>query len=500
MSNPPPVSDRLGQGVQRLVVRNTLFLTVAQTAGVPLSILMNAMMARYLGAQALGYIYVATTFNAIALLGVEWGQNGSLPALVATDKSRASVLLGTSLVWRAGTTLLAFALLEGASRALGYDDDFRTAIRIMFVAYSFSTVGNACQDTSIGLERTDIAAIRQVGEQTAQVAIVLPIVLLGGKLHAALVGYIFAVFPPLLFVVVALRRAGVHRPSFDPKALRALLERGTPFVFFGLAMVLQPNIDAIFLSKLSPAAVVGWHAAARRLIGLLCFPASALIGALYPTLCRLHAVDMKAFIRTSREAVRGASLLAIPVALGCALYPDVGTSVYSHSFAPAENNLRVLSVFLFLLYFTMPLGCAILAAGKQRAWAIVQSICVVVSVALDPLLIPWFERKWANGGIGVCVSTVASELIVVACGIWLAPSGIFDRKFWRALGLAAASGAAMVVTARLLHPILTPFLAAPISVIAYTVALWLTGGLEQSSIDAISGFLKRKMNRVKHAA
>src|SRR5688572_31485850 len=37
--------------------------------------------------------------------------------------------------------------------------------------------------------------------------------------------------------------------------LRALLVGGTPFVVFNLAMVLQPNIDAVFLSKLAPPEV-----------------------------------------------------------------------------------------------------------------------------------------------------------------------------------------------------------------------------------------------------
>src|SRR6185295_18618420 len=158
-----------------------------------------------------------------------------------------------------------------------------------------------------------------------------------------------------------------------------------PFVFFSLAMVLQPNIDAVFLSKLSSPEVVGWHAAARKLLGLLVFPAAALIGALYPTLCRLYASDAEAFKKTANGALRGTSLLVMPLAFGCALYPDIGTTIYSRAaFAPAEANLRILSVFLFLMYFTMPLGTVLLASGRQRGWAVVQSLCVVVSVVLDP--------------------------------------------------------------------------------------------------------------------
>ena len=61
--------------------------------------------------------------------------------------------------------------------------------------------------------------------------------------------------------------------------LKSLVRVGMPFVFLNLATALQPNVDAVFLSKLAPAEVMGWFAVSRRLVGVLLFPASALIGA-----------------------------------------------------------------------------------------------------------------------------------------------------------------------------------------------------------------------------
>ena len=100
-SIPPDMEPRGAQSsASSLVLRNTLFLSVAQLASLPLSILLNASMARYLGATALGYMYLGSTFNAFAYLIVEGGQAGALPAMVASDRSRAGALLGTSLAWR----------------------------------------------------------------------------------------------------------------------------------------------------------------------------------------------------------------------------------------------------------------------------------------------------------------------------------------------------------------------------------------------------------------
>jgi len=135
-----------------------------------------------------------------------------------------------------------------------------------------------------------------------------------------------------------------------------------------------------------------------------------------------------------------------------------------------------------------------MASGKQRAWSVVQSLCVVMSAALDPLLVPWFQRRTGNGGAGICVASVLSEGVVVACGVALAPPGVFDRKLVRMVFPALASGAVMAGVARVVEP-LGSFVAAPVALLAYGTSLWFTGGLEKRHIDAVRGFVSRKFSR-----
>ena len=491
------VVDVGNASAQRIVVKNTLLLGVAQMASLPLSILLSAITARYLGPDALGYMYLGSTFNSFGALVVDWGQAGALPAMVATDRSRASLLLGTSLVWRGSLSLLVCVVLAIVCQVSGYGSQVKLAVGLMFVGYTLSAFVNAYQLTITGFERADVTAYRQVLEQVLCLVIVAPILFLGGQLGPVLCGHALGVALLFLYVWRASKTTPLQRLSFDVSALKELLARGTPFVFLSLAMILQPNIDAIFLSKLAPEEVIGWLAAARKLVGVLIFPAAALIGAAYPTLCRLHATDGEAFVRTTSGTLRATTLLAVPVALCCALFPEIGVTIYSRrSFTPAEDNLRILALFLFLVYFSMPLGTALTAAGKQRRWASVQALCVLVSVVLDPILIPYFQRRTGNGGMGVCIAAVASETIVVFCAVLLAPKGIFERRFWRALLLSCVSGLAMAAVARALH-FLSAFLAAPCALATYVLVLWLTGGLEPSYIAAIRAALSRKLARLK---
>jgi len=471
--------------VRRLVLRNALFFTLAQIAGIPLSVLLSAITARYLGPKALGYLYLATTFNSFAFMAVDWGQGGALPALVARDRAQVGRLLGTALVWRGGLSVVVSGALAFACFLLGYDSAFLAALTLVSAGFALSAITNGCQYAILGFERTDVAARRQTVEQVVTVMIVVPILGLGGDLTAALVGHAVSTAVVLVYVWPTLRPAGVGRLSFEAGALRTLLRSGTPFVFLNLAMVLQPYVDALFLSKLASAEAVGWHAAARKLIGVLVFPAAAMTGALYPTLCRLYATDSDGLKTTTTGALRMTTLLVVPVALGCALFPDIGVSVYSRkSFGPTADNLRVLSLFLLLVYFSMPIGTCLLASGKQRVWAVVQSLCVGVSIVLDPILVPWFQRRSGNGGLGVCWAGVFSEAMVVVLGVVLTPRGVFDRRFWRSFLVAGASGLAMIGVGRALSP-LSPFLVAPVAVLAYAVTLWLMGGIDKSDVAAI---------------
>jgi O-antigen/teichoic acid export membrane protein len=481
--------------LQHPVLHNTLLLAVAQIVSTPLSILVSAVTARYLGPAALGYMYLGATFNTFAFLVVEWGQSGALPALVAADRSRAGPLLGSSLAWRSTLAIITYPVLLGLCRLLGYGHEVRVVVALFFIGYTVSAMTNACVWVIMGLERVKVAAYRQVFEQFMTLLIVVPILMLGGGVNATLVGHAATTLVVLVYVSFALRSTHVGRLSADLVTLKTLVHSGTPFVFIGVVMVLQPTIDAGFLSKLASPDVVGWYSAARKLIGFLVFPASALVGGLYPTLCRLHGTDSDAFKETVSSALRWTSALVIPIALGCALYPDVGIALYSRkSFLPAEDNLRFMSLFLFLLYFTMPLGISIVAAGKQRTWALVQGACVIVSLVLDPILVPWFQRRMGNGGLGLCVAAVVSELIVLGCAIALVQKGILGPSFWRSLLPICASGAVMILAWRVLLPV-TSFIAAPIAVGAYGGSLWITGGIDRSFVALVRGLIGRKLSR-----
>jgi O-antigen/teichoic acid export membrane protein len=484
------------QGLSTLVLRNALVLVVAQVAVIPLALLMNAAMARYLGPANFGAFYLVSTYVGTAFLLIEWGQAGTLPAMIAKQRERAAVILGSALTLRAIAVPLVFVLVGGGCWLLGYTENFELLLAMFFVAMSIASVTLAYQDASRGFERTDIVAYATVGTQLLMVAMIIPTLVLGGQLPAVMMATIVTNLIVLLLVTRGLRGTGLNGLSVDRSVLKKLIVDGVPFFFFALTLRLQPNIDALYLSKLAPEHVVGWYAAAEKLRSVLVFPASALVSALYPTMCRLFESDRDGFRRTAQTALETSALAVVPLAVGTYLYADLGIEIYSKkAFGPAADNLRMFAPFIFMVYISMPLGACILAAGRSRIWTGVQALCIVVSLVVDPLLIPWFQQRTGNGGLGVCVAVVAAELMMVIAGVILMPKNVFDRRLMLELGRLAVAGGAMFGAGHLLASIISPFIAAPLTVLAYLVSLRAIGGLKAEQLQLFKDIVARKANR-----
>jgi O-antigen/teichoic acid export membrane protein len=490
-AEPSPASTSGVASARRTVLKNTSLLFGAKVLAIPITVGANALYGRFLGPELYSYSYLAGQLVSFGGLFVLLGGNGVLPASVARDRSSAGRILGSALAWRLAISIPVYVCLAVVSRLLNYTAEFQAVLALAMLVAVANAVGSAFQDVVRGYERADLEAMTSVGTPFLSVALSVPVLLLGGRLKALQVVELTCALVAFLVAARFLRRVDpTVRPSADRPTVRTMLGQGLPFLFFGLALTLQPGIDAVFLSKLAPTAAVGWLAAARRLVGLLVFPASALISALYPVLCRLHVTDNEAFNQTTRSAIESSLLIALPAALGCGLFPELGIGIFGEKkFGPAEDDLRILAGFILLGYLSMPIGSALLAGGKANAWSLVQMLCIVFSVVLDPILIPYFQRTRGNGGLGVCVATVVSEVFMVAMGIWLLPRGVLDRTLLKRVGLYLLAALAMAAPVAAL-PRVTALMVAPLSVIAYATALWALGLVSRQQLSNLRNLVR----------
>jgi O-antigen/teichoic acid export membrane protein len=474
------------------VLRNALWLIVAQVLAAPLSLLINAVTARYLGPADFGTLYLATTYAGFAFLFVEWGQFGSLTGKIAADRTRAGELLGSAMVWRLAAAVVVAIIALALCALSGYGRPFMIVLTLMFAAAGVSTVAAAGQDAVRGFERTDFAALSYVGQQLLVGTISISVLLLGFGLRGLLLGQVLCALIGAVFVLSMLPHLQIPRLLVRKESIAELFRDGRPFLVFVLVVQLQPLVDAAMMSHFASSDAIGWFAVSRRVVGIMIVPAAAIGGALYPTLVRQFASDREAVRATVQGALRVLTLGVYPLVLGCILFPELGVMIFNaRTFAPAEQNVQVLAVWLFLLYFSIPLSQCITASGRQGRWAAVQFGCVIISAVADPLLITWFQTHGGNGGLGVCIASVASEVLMVSGAVLLVPKGILGRSVFHLLRNPTLAGAAMVGVALLTRRYNAP-LGAVLSVISYGGVLWLTGELRGERLLSLLGMLRRR--------
>ena len=134
----------------------------------------------------------------------------------------------------------------------------------------------------------------------------------------------------------------------------------------------------------------------------------------------------------------------IPLAAGSIILSGelIGFLRYPSEFQHSVPLLAILALTLPVTGSLMLVGTVVIAADKQKEWAITVAITSVISLAINVPFILFFDRVYGNGALGVTLAAVLSEALMMALGIRLMPAGMLGRPVLiglvRCLGAAAA--------------------------------------------------------------
>lgn len=482
------------------LARNALYLVIGQAGTMVLGVLFNAALGRTLGAGDFGLYFLISTFATFALLLVDWGQQIFGIREVARSPERGGDLLGTGLVLRVLGTTLACFLTAVCAWALGYDRrtiGFASAFVALnlpfFLAQNFGIVFR-------GHDRMGLDAAVSVCNRAAGLVFALAALGLGLGLGGVVVSQGLAGVLALLLGAQLYRRVSVGPVRFSRATARQILSGGSSILIMVVAVSVQPYIDAVLLSKLVPKEAVGWYGAARSIIVMLNAPALILGSAALPRLSRTSH-DPRAFREEMATAERPMVWIAGLGAVGTWLFADVAIKVvYGHAgFAPAGAILSVFGLGLFLVFLDSFLATVIVALGRTAPFSMLKLGTVVLATVLEVFLIPYFQRRNGNGGLGVVSSFVACEPLIFAGMLLLIPRQVLKRSLLldgaRAIGSAVLTGAVLR-----LAPALAPWLAIPACIALYALTTLAVGLLRADDLRTLRRLLTHELGTVDAAA
>jgi PST family polysaccharide transporter len=434
-----PSIGQLRSLAQRGLVRNFAALLVAEVVTRSSSIVSVALIARLVGAPAMGYLALAQALSAFAYMLGDGGittlaqrqiaARHDSAASVATLATVGQVMLGTLAVAVFGTAALVLPLPPESSRLLIVllPVVLAQAVSLVYVLQalermrSVAAVKVVTQVTTAGLGLALVFFTRDV----LWVAVATTVGIVAGDLLSA-------------WILIRVHRLRPVPPSIE--RLGAMIAEGSPFLGITLLTQVLLQLDIIVLGFLRPAAEVGYYTGAYRLV-LFVFTLSGLLSqAAFPQLVRRYVEDGARFQRLLRLLVRLAAHFTLPVtAMFIVESPSIIRAVFGPEFAPSSDIMRILALWIPLGFYNSVVAIGLIAGGQQRRYLGIAAAGAVITAGLLVVLVP------AYGGLGAAAAVVVREAgmlvlfsIAAATGLATDTVGVFLRQsLWLVVPLAA---------------------------------------------------------------
>ena len=468
-----------------------MYMVLGQVTTTALGIVFSAALARILGAADFGIYFLITSLTVFAYVLVDWGQQVYVIREVAHQPERSSILLGTALAMRVAGAALVAVPSGFAAWAFGYNAItcfyyvvFLAVNLPFFLAQSYGMVFRACY-------RMGLDAWVWIINKMALLVLALIVLYLGSGLPGVFLAHALAGVLALVFAHLFYRRLTVNPLRYSPKVARELLVGGSVIMTAILATNIQPYIDAVILSKLAPSDVIGWYGAAKNILGTLVAPALILGTASFPRLVRAaQGAQFKAEVQTAMRPILWLGALATS---GTILFADDAIAIVygKQQFGPAAIIMKVFATGCIMIFSNILLGGAFVAIGRARSFSVLKVASVVFCSALELVLIPLFQQRSGNGGIGAVAAFVASEFVVLGGGIAL---------LWRAgiaLGISGDMARAIGSTVLTLLffwrlPPLPFLLGVPLCVIVFVLCSAGLGLVRRTDLKSFQALLRKE--------
>jgi O-antigen/teichoic acid export membrane protein len=463
------------------LIRSIFALGAAQLITMVASAAAAVLLPRYLGEEGLGRLAFAVGVTTLLAVFADPGITVFVSKTLARGGAAAQGVLGNGIGMRIplGLAVSALALLIAT---VGERGSAVSLVLLCCVAVFIEGFGGILYGALQGLQRMRWIAISLITGKVTFVAVALTLAMAGFGPNGVAVGMIVSVALAAGMNALGLRGAVSLVPRFDLTRWKRIVRGGLPFYVWQASVTVYGGIDVVILGFLAGDVVLGWYAAAYRIVLIPAFVPTIVMTAIFPALTAAagHRVQ---FFKLAQRAVHGVLLLSLPMALGVFVLADqiVAMLGYPPGFANSVLPMRLLALHIPLAAVDTLIGTALNASDRQRPWAIAAVTAAVLNPAANLVAIPLSQQLMGNGAVGAAVVTTITELFMLVAGLLLLPRGIFDGPTVRRIVRIALAGVAMTVVLLAFQGTSVPLLVV-LGAVAYGLACLALGAV---SIDEL---------------
>jgi O-antigen/teichoic acid export membrane protein len=478
------------------IVRNSIVLFVLAAMAKGSGLIIAIIIARYLGAEALGIYAVVIAMTMILELVAPLGQQDVLIRAVAREPGSMLRLWVESSVTTVVVASMCSVALAVGGRALGLAPDVQLTVDVVALSLPFGSSNIVAQALLQGLERLKFLAIATFIGRVAMLATLVVLLLLDVGVAAAFVGrMVFHVLTLGILIVVIVRRGQSTGATTDwrlaPRHLRTRIVAALPFAAQRVLGEASIRGSVLVLPFLISMQSVGLFDAADRV--------RQTIATMIPI---VMLSIMPAFSRTFRENRAQGAILAtysmkflliavLPVAfLVAAAAPGIIGLLYGSRYAPSVPILQIVIWAQVFLSADMILKQAMIASDKELSMLRRSAAGLLVQILLTVTLVTFFGIR------GVAMAIVGASAFIVVVDAQFAARHVTGLDFMGAAAkpLLCAAGAGAVALALDGHHLLLIAAAAGFTYLAALFLLRTFSADELMLMRRIPGQLLKKHN------
>jgi O-antigen/teichoic acid export membrane protein len=426
------------------LLRSIFTLGVAQVLSLIAGLLVTILLPRYLGDVNLGKLAFAGALTSLFGLIADLGTMAYLTKQVARDPAQAGSLTVSAILTRIPLGLGAALLTAGVVNLTGEDEVTKAIVYVLSAGMIVVSLANTFGAALQGLQRMRALAVSMVIGKLLYAALVAALLLSGFGVVEVAIASLLSSFIGATVGAVALGRIVTATREVTRDSLRRVVSGGIPFFVWQAALVVYGQIDFVLLSLMTTDAVVGWYAAAYRIIMIPAFVPTTVVTAVFPALSAA-AHDLPAFRGLAHRSIRLLALTTVPMAFGILVLPDrlIELLNYPESFSHSVFPIVLLALHMPLAGIDTVLGTMLATLDRQRAWALTGVAAAFLNPALNMIAIPITQSAFGNGAIGAAAITTVTELFMLGVALRLMPRGVLGMETGTYVGKCFAAALLM---------------------------------------------------------
>ncbi len=389
----------------RTLAYNTLYLGLSNVVQYLLAFFTGVLIARILGAEALGIYGLASALGQIAYRIAELGVPIILTREFARSLPEAGKRFLSAMGFRLWVGLLTVVGVEAFALAVGHGLDVQLAVVIYTVGQVVGGLKETACSVYYGHQKIGRAAASYAIFRVVSFLVTVLVLYIGLGVVWAVAALLVGQLVSYAYVIVGPEPLAKQIPlRFETSTIGSLLRESYPLAISGVFTMVNSRADAVILSAYVDNIQLGYYNGAYAvIIGCMLFPTSFL-PALYPALSRAFRESKRQTVRLFLASQGLTALLALAAAIGVSLVArPIIHLLYGEAFDPATSVLAILSWALISMYLSQGNTYFFNAIDRQKftLWASV--IAGSTNIAANLILIP------RMGIHGAAWATIISE-------------------------------------------------------------------------------------------